>query len=140
MYRKGSQKIVIGIIRIAIFLISCAFFANSFLPKTDESGFYNPTNAFALLLWFTISACFETLSGFDNELSLSKEIKILNIVEVSFGILVIICGIFLINFKFAFSLIGLICAVIYFGLKVYRLIKFFHSYLEDKKFEDQDEH
>jgi small-conductance mechanosensitive channel len=136
MYKKESQKIVIDIIRIAIFLISCAFFATSFLPKTDKSGLNNPSNAFAFLLCFTISACLETLSRFYNELNLSKEIKILNIVEVSFGILVIICGILLINFESALSVLGLICAVVFFGLKTYRLIKFFHSYLKDKKPED----
>ena len=134
---KGEPKrIVIEIIKIIIFLISCAFIASSYLHEVFKMNVGNSSNNLAFLFLFIISACIETLSGFDDDYNLSKGVKKINIAEISLGVFFMTCGIFFVNLDTAFSLLGLICVVIYFGLKSYRLYKIFYSYVNYKTLHD----
>lgn len=75
MRNEAINKIVIDAIKILVFGFSWAGFTASFLPPKGMSCINIPSNGFALLLCFTVTACFETLSGFTDNYNVSEGIK-----------------------------------------------------------------
>ncbi|MDR1803298.1 MAG: hypothetical protein LBQ94_06780 [Treponema sp.] len=114
-----SKEAILDVVRILVFMFSWVVFTVSFLPLGGNFYINTSSNGFALLLCFTFTAWFEALSGLADNYDVSKGIRILNIVEITFGMLVLISSLAftLIDDKCILSVIGLICSFGYFVLK-----------------------
>jgi len=127
-----SKEGIIDTVKIVIFMLSWAAFTATFFPFGGLLWENASSNGFALLLCFMLTAWYETLSGLGNYEE-QKEIRKLNIFEVSFGIIVIVTGFmfFLAKRETLISVTGIICSFVYLFIKTIRLGKRFQKYIEE---------
>ena len=130
MRKVAVYKMLFDIMKIILFCASCTIFAVPFLFSNDKLCLNIPSNGIPMLFLFMLTAMFESFDRMVEEFKLPGKQKALVIFEICLAFVVAMCTVIfsLLHNLIAISAIAVVCAFVYFVVKIIRLGRIIDKY------------